>query len=42
MQVVYANPGKGSHLGIGEYFLARFNGYHGSALAFSPPYSAPY
>jgi len=38
VQVVYTNPCKGSYLGIGEYFLARFNGDHG-ALSFSPPYS---
>jgi hypothetical protein len=29
VQVVDANPREGSHLGIGEYFLARFNGNHG-------------
>ena len=40
VQMVYTNPRKGSHLAIGEYFLARFNGNHG-ALSFSPPYLPP-
>jgi hypothetical protein len=41
VQVVYTNPCKGSHLGIGEYLLARFNGNHG-ALSISALLAAYY
>src|SRR6267143_6167548 len=41
-QVVQANPRKVGHLGIGEYFLARFNGNHGSWPSFLLRLTWPY
>src|SRR5690349_22162854 len=43
-QVVHTNPREGSHLGIGEYFLARFNGNHGPwpSFLFRPTWPYPF
>jgi len=41
MKVVYANPRKIGHLGIGENLLARFYGNHGLGPLFSPSGSVP-
>jgi hypothetical protein len=41
VKVVYANPRKIGHLGIGENFLARFYGNHGLGPLFSPSGSVP-
>src|SRR5260221_9106534 len=41
-QVVHTDPREGSHLGIGEYFLARFNGNHGPWPSFLLRLTWPY
>jgi hypothetical protein len=41
-QVVHTNPREGSHFGIGEYFLARFNGNHGPWPSFLLRLTWPY
>ena len=42
VQVVHTNPREGSHLRIGEYFLARFNGNHGRWPSFLLRLTWPY
>src|SRR4029077_14027053 len=42
VQVVHTNPREGGHLGIGEYFLARFNGNHGPWPSFLLRLTWPY